>query len=95
MASENSNDEPKYEGTEAGKVVHFFDNISVAVIAPEVTLKIGETLKFYDKDGNEVLEQEITSMQVDHKNIDSAEKGEEFGMKVDGEVKEGCLIYKQ
>lgn len=83
------------EGTKAGKVDHFFDKISVAVVVPEIDLKVGDVLKFYDKEGNEVLEQEISSMQVDHKEIDSAKKGEEFGMKVDAVVKEGYEFYKQ
>lgn len=85
----------QYEGTEIGVVTHFFDNISVAAVEVSGDLKIGDTVKIYDKEGDVVVEQEVTSMQIDGEDVEGVGEGEEFGMKVEGEVKEGYLVYKQ
>ena len=85
----------QYEGTKVGKITHYFDKISVAVIEPEDTIKKGDNIKIYDTEGNVVVEQAIDSMQIDNKDIESAEKGQSFGMKVSTLVKEGYLVYKQ
>jgi hypothetical protein len=34
-------------------------------------------------------------MQMDHKNIEQAKKGESIGMKVEGDVREKDVVYKQ
>lgn len=75
-----------------GVVTHFFPNISVAVVDPSSSIKVGDTVKICDKEGNIVVEQPITSMQIDRKEIESVKKGEEFAMKVDEPVKEGFDI---
>ncbi|MFH1547320.1 MAG: hypothetical protein ABIC57_02435 [bacterium] len=84
----------KKEVKQIGVVTHFFPNVSVAVINPSVSIKKGDTVKICDKEGNTVLEQEVTSMQIDHKDIERAKKGEEFAMLVDGPVKEGFSVCK-
>jgi hypothetical protein len=84
-----------YEGTKVGEVTHFFDKISVAVVNPEADFSVGDKVKIYDKEGNVVVEQEIGSMQIDGEDQDTVPAGTEFGMKVEGEVREGYTIYKQ
>ncbi len=84
----------EYEGTKVGEVTHFFDKISVAVIKPVETINTGDTIKIYDKQGNIVVEQAVDSMEIDGDKIESAEKDQEFGMKVEGDVKEGYLVYR-
>lgn len=78
-----------------GKINHYYDKIGVAVLAvSEAPLKTGETIKIIDKEGNELFTQEVTSMQVEHQNIPEAKVGEEVGLKVEQEVKEGDEVYK-
>jgi len=80
--------------TKIGKITHYFDQIGVAVL--EVTdspVKVGETIKVTDKNGEEKFTQEVTSMQVEHKPVQEAQKGDEVGLKVEGEVKEGDLVF--
>ena len=77
-----------------GKVNHYYDKIAVAVV--KLTggdLKIGDTVKLIGKDGSE-FSQEITSMQIEHANIEIAKKGDEFGLKVEKEVKTGSEVTK-
>ena len=76
-----------------GKITHFFNKISVAVIKLENgNLKKGDKIKI-EGHGKE-FEQEVTSMQVEHKEIEIAKKGTEFGMKMNEDVKPGDLVYK-
>lgn len=88
-------DSHEYEGKKVGEVTHFFGNISVAVIMSSSPIKTGDKIKVYDKEGNVVVEQEVKSMQIDGKDIDGVKAGADFGMKMEGEVKDGYLVYKQ
>lgn len=73
---------------------HYYDKIGVAVIKLEKgDLKVGDKVKMVGKDGNE-FEQEITSMQKEHINIDIAKSGYEFGVKVEKPLKTPSPITK-
>jgi U32 family peptidase len=75
-----------------GKVSHFFDKILVAVIeASDDSFKVGDTLRFGEEGA---LEEKVESLQVDHKSVDSIEKGKEGAMKVSAEIKSGVEVYK-
>lgn len=75
-----------------GIVTHYFSKVGVAVVKLSAPLKVGDKIKL--KKGEEEFEQEVQSMQVDHKNLQEAKKGEEIGLKVDQKVKEGWEVYK-
>ncbi|MDP3974055.1 MAG: translation elongation factor-like protein [Candidatus Daviesbacteria bacterium] len=75
-----------------GKVVHYYDKLSVAIIDLEKGgLKVGDEVKF--KRGDEEFSQKIESLQVDHKDVDSVKKGDSFGVKVDKPTKPGTEVY--
>ncbi len=73
-----------------GTVTHFFDKISVAIIKIDAPLKVGDNIVIKGATTDEKVT--IDSMQVDHKDIDQAEKGQEVGIKVTGRVREGDKI---
>ena len=78
-----------------GKVTHFFDNISVAVVRLEkgVRLKKGDSVHF---GGNKTdFVQSVDSMQVDGKDVESVKTGDDFGLKVKKPVREGDLLKTQ
>jgi len=76
-----------------GQVVHYFDKISVAVVKLFSPLKKGDEIRIAG--GQETdFTQTVESMQVDHKNIDNAKKGDEVGLKVKEKVREGYKVYK-
>jgi len=75
-----------------GKVSHYYDKISVAVLDLTAGLKKGDKIKIVKDD--EEFEQEVQSMQVDHKEVSSAKKGDSVGLKVDKEVKRKAEVYK-
>ena len=76
-----------------GKVSHYFDKISVAIIELSAPLKVGDKLKFVRK-GEELFQQEVVSMQIEHQQIQVAKKGDGIGVKVDQKVHEGVEVYK-
>ena len=76
-----------------GKVTHYYDKIGVAIILLKTKLAIGDKIKFVKK-GEELFQQEVTSIQKEHQNLDSAGKGDEVGVKADQPVKVGVEVYK-
>ena len=73
-----------------GKVTHYYGKAGVAVIALSAPLKIGDRVKV--KDGDREWEQEIASMQIDHKPVEKADTGDEVAIKVNDKAREGALL---
>lgn len=78
---------------EIGRITHFFSNISVAVIELKGSLNVGDTILV--KGPNTDFEQVVDSMQIEHKNIQKAEKGQSIGLKVAQRVRETDKVYKK
>ncbi len=95
MAEEKKKKEkaPERKETEVGEVTHYFGHIGVAVVkATKGPIKKGDKLHLVG--GSSDFDQEVTSIQVDHKDVDGLAKGKEGGMKVDSKVHEGNKIYR-
>lgn len=78
--------------TKVGEIIHYYDKIGVAVIKISSPIKVGDRIKISGHDKE--FEQAITSMQVEHQNIEQAKKGDDVGMKVDQPAKDGDEVYK-
>lgn len=76
-----------------GKVTHFYDKIGVAIIELTSDLASGDKIKF-ERGGEELFEQVVDSIQIEHNKLDSAKKGDVVGLKVSETVKEGAEVYK-
>ena len=74
-----------------GEITHFFSNISVAVIQISDTLEVGDKIRI--KGSTTDFEQEVDSMQIEHENIEKAEKGQDIGMKVKDNVRPGDEVF--
>jgi len=74
-----------------GEVVHFFDKILVAIVKLTAPLKTGTEVKF--KHGDNEFTQTIDSMEIEHKPISAAKKGDEIGVKIKQAVKEKTEVY--
>lgn len=77
---------------QVGEITHYYDKINVAVVELTGTLKVGDMIKVVGH-GNEFT-QTVSSMQIEHEQLDEAHKDQEIGMRMDKEVKEGDKIYK-
>ncbi|HLC57419.1 MAG TPA: hypothetical protein VJH95_02510 [Candidatus Nanoarchaeia archaeon] len=82
--------EPKE--TEIGKIAHYYTNIGVAVIELSKALKVGETIRV--KGHTTDFQQKISSMQVEHKNINEAKAKQSVGLKVLEPVRQNDLVFK-
>lgn len=76
-----------------GKVTHYYDKISVAIVELGSTLAVGDKVKFV-RGGEDLFEQEVKSIQIEHEKKKSAKKGDVIGLEVGKEVKEGAEVYK-
>ena len=81
------------EEKQIGKITHYYSGIGVAIIELEDKLNVGDTIHI--KGASTDFEQPIDSMQIEHKNIDKAKKGDAIGVKVSEKVREGDLVYKK
>ncbi len=77
---------------EIGKVTHFFNKISVAVISLSADLAVGNTVHFHDASRKIDFTQAVTSMQVDHQEVTAAKAKSETAIKVDQPVHEGTAL---
>lgn len=74
-----------------GKVIHFYDKLSVAVVKLNKALKVGSQVKI--RRGDQEFTETIISMQLDHESVKSGKKGEEVAIKVSQQVKQGAELY--
>ena len=75
-----------------GKVTHFYDRISVAVVELTDDINVGETIRIHGRTTN--ITQRVGSMEIEHQKIQSAGQGAEVAIKVIEPVREGDVIYK-
>ncbi|MEM3436933.1 MAG: hypothetical protein QXP55_00155 [Nitrososphaerales archaeon] len=76
---------------ELGKVTHYYPKIGVAIVELKAPLKVGDKIQIKGRKTD--FEQIVESIQIEHKNVQSAESGKFIGLKVIQKVKEGDLIY--
>ncbi len=74
-----------------GKITHYYDKIGVAVVELATNLSVGDTIRISGHD--QEFTQTVTSMQIEHKQLEKAKKGQEIGLKVDQPVKEGDQVF--
>ncbi len=76
-----------------GVVTHFYPKIGVAIVELDNLLAVNDRVKFV-LGNDDLFEQKIDSIQVGHKKLDSAGKGEIVGIKTKEQVPEGTEIFK-
>ncbi len=75
-----------------GKVTNYYSKISVAVIELSAPLKKGDEIAFEGTTTS--FTQIVESMQIEHKNIESAKAGQSIGLKVKDRVRIGDMVYR-
>jgi len=86
-----ANEAPE-EGKLIGKITHYFSHISVAVIELSEKLKAGDTIRIVG--GETDFQQNVDSMEIEHKKVDEAKPGDSVGIKVEQKVRDGYKVYK-
>lgn len=75
-----------------GLVSHYYSHLGVAAIVVEGNLRVGDTIHI--KGHTTDFTQKVESIQIEHKNVTEAKKGEDVGIKVKEHVREHDAIYK-
>lgn len=76
---------------EVGRVTHYFPKIGVAVLELSDTLSVGDIILI--KGMITDFEETVSSMQIEHTNIEKAEAGQRVGLKVSARVRKGDTVY--
>lgn len=79
------------EEKEIGKVSSYFSHVGVAAIKLSGKLKIGD--KIHIKGNTTDFEIEISSMQIERKDVKKAKKGDHIGIKVPDKVRPSDKIF--
>ena len=74
-----------------GTVTHWYDKLGVAVVKITGKLSKGNAIKI--KKGDDEFEDTVSSIQIDHKDVASAKKGDDAAIKLSQKVKEGAAVF--
>ena len=75
-----------------GKVTHYYNHISVAVLELTGELKVGDTIHILGRITN--FDQRVSSMEIEHQKIQSAGPGTEVALKMIETVRKGDIVFK-
>ena len=75
-----------------GEVTHYFPRIGVAAISLDDDLNDGDEIEVRGAHSN--FTQIVTSMQIEHRNIATASRGQEIGLRVDKSVQAGDKVFR-
>ncbi|MGC9190461.1 MAG: translation elongation factor-like protein [Candidatus Micrarchaeia archaeon] len=76
-----------------GVVDHYYDKSGAVVVTLEGEVGIGD--RIYFRKGEKEVEQKVSSIQVNHINVERGFKGDSVGIKVDQPVEDGSEVYKE
>lgn len=76
----------------AGTISHVYKKIGVAIVDLSDTLQVGDTIHIIGRHTD--LTQKVESIQIEHQNVQKAERGQSIGLKVNGEVREHDIVFK-
>ena len=77
---------------EIGEITHYYGKIGVGVVKLSAEMKAGDRIHILGHTTD--FEQTVDSMQIEHKRVERAKKGESIGLKVAEHVREGDKVYK-
>jgi len=84
---------PPPPGERVGTVVHYYGNLSVAIIELDTgSLRVGDTIHI--KGHTTDFSQSVESMEIDHAHVDEAGPGKSFGLRVKDHARENDVVYK-
>jgi putative protease len=79
-------------GVQIGQVTHYYNKISVAALALTGTLRVGDTVHVLGRTTD--LQQEVTSLQIEHQAVDEAGPEDEVALRVKRRVRPRDKVFK-
>lgn len=77
---------------EIGKVVHYYDHISVAVLSLNDSLKLGDRIHIVGHATD--FTQRVSSMEIEHHSIVWVKPGDNVAVKVNQPVHEHDIVFR-
>lgn len=74
-----------------GEVTHYYGNLGVAIVRFDQDVAVGKNVTFQGATTD--FSQDVDSMELDHKSVNTAPRGKEVGIKVKNKVREGDKLY--
>lgn len=74
-----------------GEVTHYYGGLKVAIVKFSQDVPAGKNATFQGATTD--FSQDLSSMEFDHKPVQTALKGKEVGLKVKDKVREGDNVY--
>lgn len=75
-----------------GTISHIYKKIGVAIVDLSEPLQVGDTIHISGHHTD--LTQKVDSIQIEHQEVQKAERGQSIGVRVNGEVREHDLVFK-
>jgi translation elongation factor EF-1alpha len=75
-----------------GKVTHYFDHISVAVLELTEKLKVGDQIHFLGHSTD--FKQDVNSLQIEHQSVSEGNPGQDVALKVNQKVHPNDAVFK-
>lgn len=86
-------EEEPIEKKKVGEITHYFTDIDVGVIELSGNLSVGDEISI--EGATTDLTQKVESMEIDREKVEEAGPGDAVGIKVEGRVREGDLVFKK
>jgi len=74
-----------------GEVTHYYGKIGVGIVKLSASIKVGDMLHFVGHSTD--FTQLVDSIQIEHKPVQDAKKGDDIGLKVVQKVHEGDEVF--
>lgn len=75
-----------------GRVTHYYKNVGVAAVELSDTLNVGDVIHI--KGHTTDLEQKVESIEMEHKQVANAARGQVIGLRVKDYVREHDMVYR-
>jgi putative protease len=75
-----------------GTISHIYKKIGVAIVDLSDPLQVGDTIHISGHHTD--LTQKVDSIQIEHQDVQKAERGQSIGVRVNSEVREHDLVFK-
>ncbi len=79
-------------GVQIGQVTHYYNKGSIAALALTGTLRVGDTVHVLGRTTD--LQQEVTSLQIEHQAVDEAAPGDDVALAVKRRVRPRDKVFK-
>jgi translation elongation factor EF-1alpha len=80
-------------GSAIGTITHYFGHLSVAAVALEAQLKVGD--RIHIRGHTTDLVQQVDSLQIEHAAVQQAGPGDDVALKVNDHVRIGDHVYRE